>query len=189
MFAVPPVTARASPSVSSGSRESTSTPRRGAWFFFIVLMSVSLSDCVSFKGDYAAGPRLDECGSVARNTPGWLPGAHCLAAPAPWDDGGMSRPLITTVGCCSSTTARISITAKNGLTHARLAFRSGEGAFQERTLRLSRPEGSSFLHGWFELEGLAASSTVEYAVAVSASEEGLPSLQELSCAGGLSRFR
>jgi phosphodiesterase/alkaline phosphatase D-like protein len=101
----------------------------------------------------------------------------------------MSRPLITTVGCCTSTTARIAITAKNGLSHARLAFRSGEGAFQERTLRLSRPEGSSFLHGSFELEGLAASSTVEYAVAVSASEEGLPSIQELSCAGGLSRFR
>jgi phosphodiesterase/alkaline phosphatase D-like protein len=101
----------------------------------------------------------------------------------------MSRPLITTVGCCTSTTARIAITAKNGQSHARLAFRSGEGAFQERTLRLCRPEGSSFLHGSFELEGLAASSTVEYAVAVSVTEEGLPSLQELACAGGLSRFR
>ncbi|HYO52635.1 alkaline phosphatase D family protein [Archangium sp.] len=101
----------------------------------------------------------------------------------------MSRSLITTVGCCTSTTARISITAKNGLSHARLVFRSGEGAFQERTLRLSRPEGSSFLHGSFELDGLVESSTVEYAVTVSATEEGLPSREQLSRAGGLTRLR
>ncbi|WNG36029.1 alkaline phosphatase family protein [Archangium violaceum] len=105
-----------------------------------------------------------------------------------WNDGGMSRPLITTVGCCTSTTARIAVTAKHGLSHARLAFRSGEGCFQERTLRLTQPVGSSFLQGSFELEGLAASSTVEYAVAVSASEDGLPSLAYLSDSK-LGRFR
>lgn len=54
---------------------------------------------------------------------------------------------------------------------------------------MCRPEGSFLLHGSFELDGLAASSTVQYAVAVSSSEEGLPSLQEFACAGGLSRFR
>jgi hypothetical protein len=92
----------------------------------------------------------------------------------------MPRPLITTVGHCTSTTARICITTKEGHAHARLAFRSGDGALQERTLRLTRPEGSSFLHGTFELDGLAESSTVEYAVAVSGTEEGLPPLERLS---------
>ncbi|WP_309895757.1 alkaline phosphatase D family protein [Archangium sp.] len=101
----------------------------------------------------------------------------------------MPRPLITTVGHCTSTTARICITTKEGHAHARLAFRSGDGAFQERTLRLTRPEGSSFLHGTFELDGLAESSTVEYAVSVAGSVEGLVPLEPLSQSEGRARFR
>jgi phosphodiesterase/alkaline phosphatase D-like protein len=101
----------------------------------------------------------------------------------------MSRPLLITVGHCTHTTARICITTKEGLVHARLAYRSGGGTFQERTLELTRPEGSTYAHGSFALDGLAPSSTVEYAVAVSASPEALPSLARLSQSGGLGRFR
>lgn len=101
----------------------------------------------------------------------------------------MPRPLLTTIGCCTQTTARVCITTKDGLAHARLAFRSGEGAFQERTLRLTRPAGSTFLHGSFELDGLAPSSTVEYAVAVSATPEALPALEQLRESQEPGRFR
>ncbi|QRO01305.1 alkaline phosphatase family protein [Archangium violaceum] len=101
----------------------------------------------------------------------------------------MARPLITTIGYCTSTTARICVTAKDGLSYARLVFRSGDGSFQSREARLSQPTGSTFLHGTFDLDGLAESSTVEYAVAVSATPEGLPSLSQLSQSGGLGRFR
>ena len=101
----------------------------------------------------------------------------------------MFRPLITTVGCCTSTAARICITTRGSLAHARLAFRSGGGALEERTLRLSSPEGSTFLHGTFELEGLAASSRVEYAVAVAAAPEALPSREEIAEAGRMRGFR
>jgi len=101
----------------------------------------------------------------------------------------MPRPLITTVGHCTSTTARICITTKEGHAQARLAFRAGDGAFQERTLRLTRPEGSAFLHGTFELDGLPESSTVEYAVSVSGTVEGLPPLEQLSQSEERRRFR
>ncbi|HEX8820060.1 MAG TPA: alkaline phosphatase D family protein [Archangium sp.] len=101
----------------------------------------------------------------------------------------MPKPLITTVGCCTSTTARICITTKGGHAHARLAFRSGDGVFQERTLRLTQPEGSSFFHGTFELDGLAESSTLEYAVSVSGTVEGLPPLEQLSRFESRGRFR
>ena len=101
----------------------------------------------------------------------------------------MPRPLITTVGCCTDTTARVCITTREGLAHARLVFRAGGEAFQERTLALTPPEGSTFLHGTFVLDGLAASSTVEYAVAVAETPEALPSLEALSQTEPRSRFR
>lgn len=92
----------------------------------------------------------------------------------------MSSPLLITVGCCTHTTARLCVTSREGAAWARLVFRSGGGELQESTLRLSAPEASAFRHGTFELSGLAASSRVEYRVAVAASPEELPPLAQLA---------
>lgn len=97
----------------------------------------------------------------------------------------MPAPLTTVVGHCTDTTARISISARAGRWHGRIAYRAGEVSGSQ-DVKLSA--ASPYNVGTFQLSGLPASREVEYAIGVAPTVDGLPPAAQL-LASPYFRFR